>query len=452
MLIGRSTVGITPRPGLELGGFAIRPQPSARVLDSLAVRCVVLQQEDSDTVAIVHADLLALDSATSDRLRAAVQREHGIARERVLISTTHTHSAPAVMCMNQCGAVNAAYLRRVEEAVLKAVDTALSDLVPCTAESSEAELSLAVNRRKQPAAEQAQQVGVIAWRCSETAEYVAVCVTYAMHPVCLRSDAVSGDWPGYVARALEAELPGAPVCLVSSGACGDLDPPAVDVAVEQMQIWAGLILAAVREALGSADRLPGTRFSWGSTTVAVPIAHLDAKAIHDHADACLAAREGRASFGAAFASAVEAWRCRMVKDYAGPGQRQVSINLFLLSCGGAAILALNGEVFSAFSRGIASAVSTPVFVWGCSNGMCGYLGGRDEHRRSSYEIDWAPFFYGLPMLAPGAFEAAVESARNLLATVIVSAGSASDPTEIGRNATGKPLGVSMGRTERRAIR
>ena len=60
MIVGTSQIGITPQPGIELAGFAIRPQPSTSVLDRLSVRGLYLE-DGPERLLWLHADLIALE-------------------------------------------------------------------------------------------------------------------------------------------------------------------------------------------------------------------------------------------------------------------------------------------------------------------------------------------------------------------------------------------------------
>lgn len=92
---GAATSNITPEIGRDIiGGFV--PFPSQHIHDELHARCLVL--DDGETrLAIVVCDLLGIDRIVSDEAREQIAERHGIPRERVLISATHTHSAASAL-------------------------------------------------------------------------------------------------------------------------------------------------------------------------------------------------------------------------------------------------------------------------------------------------------------------------------------------------------------------
>jgi len=92
---GAFAVDITPRqlPVLVNGGVAERV--ANQVNDPLHARCLVL---DDGTVqlAIVVVDSCMVPRSLADKAKALAAKDTGIASERILISATHTHSAPSV--------------------------------------------------------------------------------------------------------------------------------------------------------------------------------------------------------------------------------------------------------------------------------------------------------------------------------------------------------------------
>src|SRR5512140_2750769 len=104
MKVGTAQLEITPEVGIDLAGFAIRPQPSTEILDPLWVRALYLE-DGPERLLWLHSDLLALEQALADRWRHQLEAESGVPWSRVLISTTHTHSGPATIQLTGCGEV-----------------------------------------------------------------------------------------------------------------------------------------------------------------------------------------------------------------------------------------------------------------------------------------------------------------------------------------------------------
>ena len=92
---GAAISNITPDIGAPIiGGFV--PFPSTQIHDELNVRCLVLD-DGSKKIALVVCDLLGIHRVVSEEARRLIQERHGIPVANVMISGTHTHSAPSAL-------------------------------------------------------------------------------------------------------------------------------------------------------------------------------------------------------------------------------------------------------------------------------------------------------------------------------------------------------------------
>ena len=92
---GAAKANITPPLGSVLIGEWVTP-PAQYVHDELWARCMVLDNGKT-RVAFVVCDLLGLARCVSDEARRLLQAETGLPPSHVLISGTHTHSAPRAL-------------------------------------------------------------------------------------------------------------------------------------------------------------------------------------------------------------------------------------------------------------------------------------------------------------------------------------------------------------------
>ena len=93
---GGAAVDVTPQelPVIRNGSFV---EGQARlVVDPLFARALVLQNND-DKIALVVVDSCMIDREFCDRVKREAGEKTGIASDKILISATHTHSAPSVM-------------------------------------------------------------------------------------------------------------------------------------------------------------------------------------------------------------------------------------------------------------------------------------------------------------------------------------------------------------------
>jgi len=144
---GAAVVDITPRnsppdpPSIIAGGFL--EGRATRVTDPLHVRAIVLDDGGgpADTtggpvrepvrLAFAVVDSCMLPQSLVDEAKALAAARCGIPPERMLVSVTHTHAAPAAMgCLGT--RVDAAYAARLPAAIAAAIGAAAERLEPAT--------------------------------------------------------------------------------------------------------------------------------------------------------------------------------------------------------------------------------------------------------------------------------------------------------------------------------
>jgi hypothetical protein len=94
-------VGPATFPVLVNGGFL--PNRASRTTEPVHAKCIVLD-DGSTRIAIVIVDSCMMPRELLDRAKEMAREKTGIATERMLISATHTHSAPAAMGALGCPA------------------------------------------------------------------------------------------------------------------------------------------------------------------------------------------------------------------------------------------------------------------------------------------------------------------------------------------------------------
>ena len=231
---GTARVEITPPVGHVMGGYANRKSPSTGVHDPLYATVLVLKSDEM-TVAMVSCDLR---SFPSERVVNEARRRK--LADHVLISVTHTHSGPMTWEDKTWPSRDRSWYAETEDKILRAIEEASGRLFQARIGSGFGETYLGHNRRlvaadgkttmlwrnaeRRATAPIDPAVGVIRVD-DETGSPRAVLVNYACHAVVLGPDnrMISADYPGYLARKIESEFPGA-LCLFMQGGAGDINP------------------------------------------------------------------------------------------------------------------------------------------------------------------------------------------------------------------------------------
>jgi hypothetical protein len=226
--VGAAKVDITPAK-TEL------PKQYLGVLDELYARAIFMDNGKSSAV------LLSLDAGVvpnplwSD-VSARIEKELGVPHDNILISASHSHSAPMIGFNRSASGPPTFENKPYEEKVFNAAKAAKQALQPAQVKYGTGVSYLNVER---------DQIDPVTHRWWEGANYdapsdktvavitfetpsgtpIAVYYNYAMHAVLTGNlDLVSSDYPGAASRYIENALGHNAVALFSSGAAGDQNP------------------------------------------------------------------------------------------------------------------------------------------------------------------------------------------------------------------------------------
>ncbi|HWR14935.1 MAG TPA: neutral/alkaline non-lysosomal ceramidase N-terminal domain-containing protein [Terriglobales bacterium] len=230
LLVGAAKVDITPAPN-EL------PKNFLGILDHVWSRAIYIDNGKTGAV-LVSLDAGGIPTQTASDIRARVQKEFGIPVANVLISGTHTHSAPFIGRFafgpnrDTTPDTTGAYIEKIFSSIRKAKEA----LQPAKVSFGEGVSYLNVQRDQiDPVThgwwEGANYSGLsdktvaVVKFVSMKDEPIAVYFNYAMHAVITGNlDLVSGDFPGAASRYIERALGDKAVALFTSGAAGDQNP------------------------------------------------------------------------------------------------------------------------------------------------------------------------------------------------------------------------------------
>ncbi len=126
---GAHSIDITPEklPAIRNGGFT--QQTFDKVHDPLHARCFVFRS-GNETVAIAVVDSCMIPRDVCNQAKALASEQTGIPVNRILIASTHTHSAPSVMdlCLGTSSDPN--YEKFLPPKIAEGITAAFEDLEP----------------------------------------------------------------------------------------------------------------------------------------------------------------------------------------------------------------------------------------------------------------------------------------------------------------------------------
>ena len=126
---GAAAIDVSPRhlPVIRNGGF-LQSQDD-KILDPLHARCIVLDDGDN-RVAIVVVDSCMLPLSVCDEAKAKASTATGIAADHIMISATHTHTAPSVMRFCLGSGIDQRYRDFLPGKIAEAIEVANGRLQP----------------------------------------------------------------------------------------------------------------------------------------------------------------------------------------------------------------------------------------------------------------------------------------------------------------------------------
>ncbi|MGA2533011.1 MAG: hypothetical protein ABSG19_08235 [Candidatus Aminicenantales bacterium] len=402
--------------GLELSGYGFYLNRRAEsVLDDLKVRAIVLKSGNSRLV-LMSFDLIGFALDFGERLRRAVSRKLDVPVANILLACTHTHTGPATQPLPGIGEADDHYMKSLAAAAQSAAAAAAADVRRAGFSfAAEAIEPIGFNRRAGSfdGIDPFLKVAVLTRNDGRI-----FLLNYACHAVVVgRKPVVSADWPGAAVRALESRGHRA---IVFQGFCGDIDP------VTNLNRWGegtpgdlelyGEILAdrAVKAGrLAPATEKPALRSV--ERRIRLPLAVPPRDEIEGRAAFFL---KKNGSFPRADRFAGE-WARAAVERHGELAAKPYLDNVPVqaMSIGGLKIIALPGEVFSAYSL-ILKREFPALITAGYANGNAGYLpSGSAFEDPEDYASVFAPMFYTVFPFRPDLPLVLVGTARELLSAL-----------------------------------
>lgn len=218
---GAATADVTPPVGYPMWGYASRKdKPSEGVRDPLKARALVMKSGEGK-IALVSLDLGRAPTRESmARIRAGLKAD-GFAE--LFLVASHTHHAPVIEL--DAWPKERPYVRELEETLVKLIKTADAARVPARYAVAAAEVGLNRNRQSRRRDAPVDRELLVLHVEDAHGKPVASAVNFAAHPTTLPANLMrfSADFPGAMAKHVEAATGGAP-CLFLQGAAGDLSP------------------------------------------------------------------------------------------------------------------------------------------------------------------------------------------------------------------------------------
>lgn len=409
--LGVGTADITPPVGTDMCGFAGRGK-STGVHDRLTATVTVAADDGCEAgprFVLVSLELLVLYQSTTDRIRERIADRYGLSlsggASAVAVVSTHTHYGPMTMDgFGPAGPELAGYLAMLEERVLEAADTALSNLTPARLRIAHGETSIGINRRERtptgeiilgqnPGGAIDRELIVVSLE-SIQGERLGLWTNAACHPVSQGHTIteLSGDFPGALRREMSEDL-GCPVVFLQ-GACGNINPRIIEPDFSAAERTGRTIAEEVRALLPRLEPCEGSPVSWRSERIHLPPREADSLE-QAEADTSNLRERLRRCIDEKWPSSWRAWlemqirfaSARLESRRTGIALEPVPCEIQVLRLGDLAVAAPQGELFCEIGRAIKDRSPHAHTIVTTYNGdWIGYIPVASAYKEGGYEV------------------------------------------------------------------
>ncbi len=402
---GVAKVVITPKERMWMSGYASRTKPAEGKLHDLWAKALAVEDPTGRRVVLVTMDLVGIERDLSVEVCRELRQKHGLPREAIILSVSHTHTGPVVRSnLNVMYDLDAAqqrhvadYAKELHANLVKVAGAALARLTPARLSWGIGQATFAVNRRTNKEADVPKlraagklkgpvdhDVPVLAVRDPD-GKLRAVVFGYACHSTVLSFYQWSGDYPGFAQLELEKAHPGA-VALFWAGCGGDQNPlPRRTVALAET--YGKGLATAVEDVLGARMTPVRGRLGAAYAEIDLPFGDLPSreqlvkdslsgkKYVAARAKLLLERMGAKGSLRGTYPYPVQAW--------------QLGTDVTLV--------ALGGEVVVDYALRLKKEVGPRrTWVMGYANDVMAYIPSLRVLKEGGYEGGGAMLYYGLP--------------------------------------------------------
>ncbi len=264
---GLAKVTITPERPMWMAGYGSRTSPSEGKLHEIWAKALVLEDPEGTRAVLVTLDLCGIDREFSLMVRQEIRNQYKIPIERVVLSSSHTHTGPVVgtnlLTMYPLDDEQKNLVRQYTELlggmIVGVVGEAIKDLSEAKLGWGQGKADFAVNRREndQNQADLLRKqidlkgpvdhdVPVLQINGAD-GKLRGVVFGYACHCTTLAVNQFSGDYAGYAMIALEKAHPEATALFVAG--CGADQNPLPRRSVELAESYGRQLARAVNGVL-----------------------------------------------------------------------------------------------------------------------------------------------------------------------------------------------------------
>lgn len=417
---GFAQIDITPRRQVSLAGY-FNDRISKGVSDNLYARVVILEK-DNVSLVIITLDLIGLPSEDMENVRMRLKKRFGIPAEHIIISCTHTHTAPATSTLFEVRK-DKVFVKGIVPLIEEAVKRAMANKRTSEVYISKIrEKGLSFNRRyimkdgrvitnpPKNSPDIVKPEGPVD-NLITTLEFVSkkkiigLLINATNHVDTIGGNKISADWPGHLGRELNKKLKRRFPVMVLTGTAGNInhfDPanPKCQTSYKESQRIGNAYSRYVLKSLKKKTRLKTDSLSCISKKLTVPyrkVSRLEIKKTKEllklpsSVSADNLTSEDLAQGNIAVKKLFARELLDFVKLYQSAAvfrlRKRDKINITLFRIGSLAIVGIPGEPFVEIGLAIKEIkYFSHIIVTGNTNGSSGYIPLKKHFAKGGYEV------------------------------------------------------------------
>ncbi|MBI3830680.1 MAG: neutral/alkaline non-lysosomal ceramidase N-terminal domain-containing protein [Planctomycetes bacterium] len=400
---------VTPPKGVALAGYGLKPDRTAdAVLDDLFARAVVLDNGTQRAV-LCSVDVISLSAAMVGSIRGRIEKDLKIPREAILISATHSHSAPTASYFRMWGAMFPPYLRALENGIGDAIVEAAANTKPVELGFGEIEAKGVAMNRVHKDGPVDHTLRVMTARDPGTKKPLVHVSNFALHPVCMHPDTryVSADFPWRMVRDLERAVPEMKA-VYFQGALGDINPERTFGGVDLAQDHGRMLAECSRLAMEAVSFTAEAKLGFAQVTCELPLDPEDAR--REATEYIFQGKIRKHHEWLAAGGLMREWAHEVLGLLATNPPAKLSCEVHALRIGDAAVVGLPGEIYTMIGQEIRKrSPFKHTWVVGFANGNFGYVAEARDYEIETYASHVTPKIYGYLPFKPNAWEVMVEA-------------------------------------------
>lgn len=231
---------ITPAEAVWMAGYASRTKPADGKIHDLYAKALCIEDAAGKRLVLVTTDLIGIPRELGEQVATEVEKKHGIKRDELILSASHTHSGPVIRenlidmypLTKEDAAKVEAYTKTLLADLVALIAACLKDMQPVSLKHGTGKATFAMNRReptekgiingRNPAGPVDHSVPVLVAE-GKDGKPVAVVFGYACHNTTLSLLQWCGDYAGFAQIGVQKAFPGA-VAMFWTGCGADANP------------------------------------------------------------------------------------------------------------------------------------------------------------------------------------------------------------------------------------